>query len=579
MHNFTGNSSRGIPLDDYIEQKKTSRIKKYSAAEVKSAIQLLVPNHLRTASDSTLEAALSVIYHPKLMPLLVNEMTAVACSFHILENHGNPLLFRRSYGFLLVQILGLATELGLLAQNQQLIPFIESVPISSRLDGTEVLSLLKSWSMRFIHRGIENRGGRLLGFKDLVGWKSPPETPDPICLKNVGGHSFHSAMNMIAAAYSGRDGILKAQIHIPALGYPVLLSVMWAHLSFPSHNSFPPNLWAMHCDIVVRYFLAASPLEYSLMETLLDEIVREGKLSFSGPMDVADAEVIVTAVLRQLSLRHDRGTPIKLRYTELLTEFAIRAAEGSKQFHLHIPIFTTAFNRLWYEIVRTSQHPQGESWETILSYATLLLDGSVAFIGGTGTRQHMEANTWPQLLLMFDQIDIVNLTARLLLAPPVAAKSRKNPELTISEKIINSLNLLANRLRSFPELVTSMFQSRNFDWHKTVSYLLQIETMSLPPTHPLQLHLESRRSAWFLFGNALGCMERPEAQPCTYPRCAGAETSVLGYLICGECLTLTYCSTRCQQADWLHKESLHRFVCPPDSVTWDKPSGLLELPQ
>ena len=120
--------------------------------------------------------------------------------------------------------------------------------------------------------------------------------------------------------------------------------------------------------------------------------------------------------------------------------------------------------------------------------------------------------------------------------------------IAISGEILTSLDLLANRLRSFPELVTSTFQSKNFDWHKTVSYLRQIKTMSLPPTHPLQLHLESRISTWFLLGNAFGCMERPEAQPCTFPRCAGAETSVLGYLICGECLTLTYCSTRCQQA-------------------------------
>lgn len=133
----------------------------------------------------------------------------------------------------------------------------------------------------------------------------------------------------------------------------------------------------MHRDMVVRYFLTASPAERLVMETLMEEIALEGKISFSGPVDISDAQLIVTAILRQLSIRHGDGSPIKLRYTKILTDFAIKAVEDSNLLDLHVPLFTAAFERLWYETAHSSQHDDGESWEPILLYATLLIDASV----------------------------------------------------------------------------------------------------------------------------------------------------------------------------------------------------------
>lgn len=133
----------------------------------------------------------------------------------------------------------------------------------------------------------------------------------------------------------------------------------------------------MYRDMVVRYFLAASPAEHFVMDTLMEDMAREGWIVFSDPMNNPDAEFIATTVVRQLSLRHDSRAPIRLRYTKIHTDFAIQAVETFKQLNLHIPIFLAAFERLWYEMVRTSQHSFGESWETILLYATLLFDASV----------------------------------------------------------------------------------------------------------------------------------------------------------------------------------------------------------
>lgn len=118
----------------------------------------------------------------------------------------------------------------------------------------------------------------------------------------------------------------------------------------------------------------------------------------------------------------------------------------------------------------------------------------------------------------------------------------------MSEHLLTSLEFLFERLLHFPELVVSTFKSHNLDWNKTFGYLRQLEVMSLSPTHPVQPHLKKRTMTWIVLGNALGCVEEPEVQSCAYLRCPGAETSFLGYYICGACFTLSFCSMRCQQA-------------------------------
>lgn len=92
MTNFNADLNRGVPLETFFEQHRISHIKKCSIDEVKSAMKSLVPNDIRTASDSTLEAIISVVHYPELLELLVNEMSVAVCSFHILENHSNPLV-------------------------------------------------------------------------------------------------------------------------------------------------------------------------------------------------------------------------------------------------------------------------------------------------------------------------------------------------------------------------------------------------------------------------------------------------------------------------------------------------------
>ncbi|KAF8598485.1 hypothetical protein BDV93DRAFT_512491 [Ceratobasidium sp. AG-I] len=156
---------------------------------------------------------------------------------------------------------------------------------------------------------------------------------------------------------------------------------MWMHNHFTPFEPNPP-IWEMIRNVTIRYFLVALPVEHQALGALIDKIEREGEISPTGPVDATDAEVLSTTLIRQLSIRHDKGAPIKLQHIKILTDYALKCAESLKRVDLHIPMFTAAFGRLWYELDRTGQHTVGESWEKILLYVTLFIDAVVTLARG-----------------------------------------------------------------------------------------------------------------------------------------------------------------------------------------------------
>lgn len=119
------------------------------------------------------------------------------------------------------------------------------------------------------------------------------------------------------------------------------------------------------------------------METLMEEIALEGVFSWSRPVDTTDAQAILTAVIRQLSMRHDKGVPVGLRYAKTFVDLAFKAVVHFKLIDLYMSLYTAASNRLWYELVRTGQPDIGESWETILWFAVTLIEASVCVLPST----------------------------------------------------------------------------------------------------------------------------------------------------------------------------------------------------
>lgn len=130
-------------------------------------------------------------------------------------------------------------------------------------------------------------------------------------------------------------------------------------------------------DIVLRYLLVAQPNERLVMETLVDEIARSWNGPYSLPVNVADAELLVASLMRQLPLRQNNASPATLRYITLLVEYTLSAVESLKLNHFYSPIFTAAFNRAWCELDRSSYEEDGESWEDILYHVNILIEAAM----------------------------------------------------------------------------------------------------------------------------------------------------------------------------------------------------------
>lgn len=98
----------------------------------------------------------------------------------------------------------------------------------------DVSSLLKRWLMSYIDQDIKEDDGSLIGLKRALDMR--PRGGQLICLANIGGYSIDNVMLLIKAAFGARNTLLAYHTFIPALGYPMLLYVMFAHLHVSSSN-------------------------------------------------------------------------------------------------------------------------------------------------------------------------------------------------------------------------------------------------------------------------------------------------------------------------------------------------------
>ncbi|KAF8596689.1 hypothetical protein BDV93DRAFT_51206 [Ceratobasidium sp. AG-I] len=108
----------------------------------------------------------------------------------------------------------------------------------------------------------------------------------------------------------------------------------------------------------------------------------------------------------------------------------------------------------------------------------------------------------------------------------------------------------------------SAFKPHHFDWLKVLRYVSQLPFMSLPSSRPLLPYIEQLVSAWKTLGEEVGYPEHNHlALPCSYTRCPGFEIVSHQSFACGQCLYATYCSPRCQQADWMYGGNPHSELC------------------
>lgn len=141
----------------------------------------------------------------------------------------------RSFGFLLLQILGLSAMVAVLERNNQLTPFVESLSALRKREEVDVSPMLKIWLMRYANEAIVEFHIALLGLEHKLGWVED-EDQKKTCLENIGGFSSVATFSLLKDTYTARGDLLKAHACIPDLGYPILLVIMWGHLRFASHD-------------------------------------------------------------------------------------------------------------------------------------------------------------------------------------------------------------------------------------------------------------------------------------------------------------------------------------------------------
>ncbi|KAF8592988.1 hypothetical protein BDV93DRAFT_591905, partial [Ceratobasidium sp. AG-I] len=320
-----------------------------------------------------------------------------------------------------------------------------------------------------------------------------------------------NAVLLIRAAYDARAGIFKAHNKIPDIGYSVLLLVLFWHLRL----TLPDEQLLFFGAIIEAIAIDVSP-------------------PYTPPVDAANADGLANALLRQLSFRESNGIPIKMRYIEVLTEYTHAAIERSGLFHLYAPTFVAAFDRLTYELDRSCQEGDGECWQNTLIYFSLLAQNLQTSTVLLSSDPPAEGPPPSDVLALLLQVDFISISARLLLLPSamiVDADSNstwKTPQGKPDSKAaydttLHSIMTLLVSLHKFKKLAHTTFEHNTLDWRKTYNYILQLHSMSLPPTHPLQPYLKDLENVWKRVGNYFGCWLDLETLPCAYRRCAAQQ--------------------------------------------------------
>lgn len=124
---------------------------------------------------------------------------------------------------------------------------------------------------------------------------------------------------------------------------------------------------------MLRYFLVSAPSEHLIMHALVNDLadyIKPPQEHFP-PLNPFDAEIITSALVKQLSLQQTNPAPMPLRYLILLNDYAFHVLLDSG-VSLWCRIFEAAFTRLWHEFARDLESLEFDFAEQATYYTTLL---------------------------------------------------------------------------------------------------------------------------------------------------------------------------------------------------------------
>lgn len=171
--------------------------------------------------------------------------------------------------------------------------------------------------------------------------------------------SYSSTYLVLDDTLKSRDGFCKVYSRIPGFGWPLFLLKMWPKLQYRGDEIDGPFTKVERLghlrDLASRYLLVAPPYEQCIVGTLAWEIDCKGgdpsaQEPFEQPVDTGDLEMVVRALLVQLSTRPSESVIKGLRNLNVASQYTFHLARMVDRFDMYPQLLEVGYNRLWTEL-------------------------------------------------------------------------------------------------------------------------------------------------------------------------------------------------------------------------------------
>ncbi|KAF8596159.1 hypothetical protein BDV93DRAFT_528214 [Ceratobasidium sp. AG-I] len=558
-HSLWGESLASYP--DMVQHHETFR-ESYDTSELKSAVKEL-QQYIDYLPISVLERLLLFsqtsrdIKHllvPKIIPGII-EILEIYCE----QNK----IFSYYYGFLCVQLLTRALEIGIINDTNSLGRFINSRHVKP--GQKDLARPMADFAAKSLH-------GMLVLFKGNQMSTLLRRSPDPennACLLELGGFFDSDAEFLLDRLWEDRKAFMVLCNRIEMPGWAVLLAMIWEQIRYFEK----PDLQCKKIkNLLSRGILVSSRYECGMAYRVMLEIDKalpygDRKFQFP-PVDTDDARNVLTAFLKYTTATQDPRAVVEVMTLPFSMVYH-NVSEGLP--NELIPMLEAVLNRTW-RIMEEEQLAPQERMLSAFEYAGGALGSLWLMFKTVPHPDRYDDIRILSCIKLLAHTNFIELMGRLCAALVTPANDNSRGIFLVSkdqwEIFEMNLHSLLNKLGEATEYWgapgVAMVESCYVMWARVRRHIsLQLDLYAV--TGLVEDRLKACQSVWRSLGTAFGYDELEvdeEKHQCMYPRCANPYPDGGARLVCGRCCWVHYCSIECQTAHWIfHSPDSHQRRC------------------
>ncbi|CUA72791.1 Bifunctional P-450/NADPH-P450 reductase [Rhizoctonia solani] len=274
-------------------------------------------------------------------------------------------VFDRAYGFMCLQLLALAVDIGKMAQVDRLDKFLEEV--SQLSEGRSISPYLNNYTRELEGEWLFGHPEGPDGLADLLGWEKD-QAGHRFCLPRIGGCRFEDAMFLLEQIWDDRKTfLLAAQLASRVFpGWGGLLLVIWnsavqthgyAHDLKSETSRFKQQAhWTWMFEIALRYGLYSEDREDPIMGHMINSYSLQARLVSPDTylsVDSDDGNQVVNACVRKLTTGSTFNDMNPLSATIL--GYSCRMVQPAS-VEMQLPqLYSAALGRVWNEVSAVNQ--------------------------------------------------------------------------------------------------------------------------------------------------------------------------------------------------------------------------------